>query len=591
MTPRTPAPAPTKGGLPRNTRQRQESPAFRYRPPPDPIDIRDWRRFERSERLRNIAKSLQAEYAKPLKQRNSLLREMLMSDLTRSEKSFVQFLVGRGKKCELDPAEYIKAFNLTSPVVVAPEITRKTRAFSLTWSSDILRSFYTAWWDEEIRPRDAAGYEAAKAAMVTAAGARSNPDIKSAVDDVDEKETLSALFVELARAGGRQIKYREYSAVTRHLDRLASVVNELAPAYAAQITQELAALVPTTPVGRFLSIDGTLTPAWTRQKSGRVNGVFDPELDAWLRRRHPEATYRYYSPGRDGREEADEETAKTVRPGGKGVRGHNFVLCNDVLTQTTLSLHGFPATFYEPNAIWWLMPTVFDNWPDIPARYLVADKLWHKRPTHEDLLRRWDMFLVAIPASAALKHITPVPDKHRPKAATIRGDGIVVCREHGLPCEFDQVEVPSRKERSLAGIELGEPMAAGLYRYRVICKHGCGRLNLSMGVDWRATAALPNHGSGKPDKYALRIALQGHRNISEAGFASLQVAYNLLGKDGNRSRLQKNVNQALLWLALLTKAGHLLTAERIQRGIISGEIGDHIAATAKTYRSVLTATG
>jgi hypothetical protein len=485
----------------------------------------------------------------------------------------VQFLVGRGKKSELDPNDYIKAFNLTSPVVVAPEIRHDTRAFSLTWSSDILKSFYTAWWDDEIRPRDKEGYEASKAVMAIAAGTRSSPDIKGASDDSDEKGRLSALFMGLAAEGGRAIEWREYSAVTRHLDRLANVVNELAPKYASEITQELATLFPEAPIGRFFSADGNRAPAWVRQVSGKVNGAFDPERDAWLTRNHPEAKYGYYSYGRKGSEVVGEETAKTVQPGGKGVRGHHFVLCSEVLTQITLAQRGFPGNFYEPDSIHYLMPTIFENWNEIPAQFLVADKLWHKRPSHEDLLRRWDMHLVAIPSEDALKRVAEITDKkYRGGAATIRGDGVVVCK-HGNPCAFVNADVPSRKSRQLAGIELGEPMDERLYRYRVYNKC-CGRLNLPMRLDWRALTALPNHSDGGPEKYALRLALQGHRNISEAGFASLQVAHKLLGKDGTRSRLRKNVNEALLWLALLTKAGHLLTAERIHRGLISPEALD-----------------
>ncbi len=52
----------------------------------------------------------------------------------------------------------------------------------------------------------------------------------------------------------------------------------------------------------------------------------------------------------------------------------------------------------------------------------------------------------------------------------------------------------------------------------------------------------------------------------------MQVVHGLLGKDGRRSRLQSEVNEALLWLAFLTKAGNLLKAERIHRGLASPDI-------------------
>ena len=120
---------------------------------------------------------------------------------------------------------------------------------------------------------------------------------------------------------------------------------------------------------------------------------------------------------------------------------------------------------------------------------------------------------------------------------------------------------------------MGDPADAGLFRYRAVCEHGCGRINLPMSLDWSALSALPNHGYGRPAAYALRVALQAHRNISEAGFASVEVAHKLLGKDGARTRLlSKDANEALLWLALLTKAQALLIAELIHRGLASGDL-------------------
>ena len=95
------------------------------------------------------------------------------------------------------------------------------------------------------------------------------------------------------------------------------------------------------------------------------------------------------------------------------------------------------------------MPTIFEHWPEpAPFKYLGADKLWHKHPTHKELLLRWGIHLVAIPTSEALKHVQTLdPLKHRVGVATIRGDGLVTCREHDQPCKFVRVEIPSRELR------------------------------------------------------------------------------------------------------------------------------------------------
>jgi hypothetical protein len=69
------------------------------------------------------------------------------------------------------------------------------------------------------------------------------------------------------------------------------------------------------------------------------------------------------------------------------------------------------------------------------------------------------------------------------------------------------------------------------------------------------------------------------RQVGTATSASrvlkLEVATKLLGTDGARTRmLSKDVNEALIWLALLTKSGMILTAELTQRGLASPDLLD-----------------
>jgi hypothetical protein len=499
---------------------------------------------------------------------------MITSSLDRAEEVYVRYLA-RGLDAELDRDQYIKQFNLTSPVVVAPKVLDRTRSFALTWTQPLLESFYTEWWDDDIRPRDAAGFEGSKAVMTVAAGMRASSHILNACDDLAHKPALWSLFSQLGAERHHGFALRHNSNLTRHLPRLAAVVNERAPRYLARIVQELAELFPEAPIGRFLSADANRAAAWTQQRSGKRHGKLDPELEQWLRRRVPQAAYRYYGPGNHRSEEADEETMRTVRPGGRGTRGYLIHGVTEIATQIPLALRLVPADSYEPDAADDLMRTVFESWSDIPATYLVADKKWHDRRAHEHLMRSWDIRLVAITPKHRLERATELSWRAHPSAGTILGNGIVLCQAHQKPCRFERIETPNRKTREMLGLSIGEAADAGKFRYRVVCDHGCGRLNLPMALDWSALSALPNHGHGRPDQYALRVALEAHRNISEAGFSSLEVAHKLLGKDGARSRLlDKDVNEALVWLALLTKAGALLAAELIHRGLVSADLID-----------------
>ena len=310
---------------------------------------------------------------------------------------------------------------------------------------------------------------------------------------------------------------------------------------------------------------------WCRG-SGKRNGEVDPELEQWLRRRVPNAAYRHYSPKGDANTDDDEDGAP-VTSGGRSARGYLAPFVTEITTQIPLALQLVPADSYEPDSAEDLMRTVFENWLDIPAVYLVADKKWHARRAHEHLLRHWNIRLVAITPQGQLEKARELSWRAHPSAGTIRGNGLILCKAHQKPCRLEGIETPSRAVRQRMGLPIGEPADTGRCRYRVVCDHGCGRINLPMSLDWSALSALPNHSFGRPDLYALRVALEAHRNISEAGFASLEVAHKLLGKDGARTRLlNKDVNEALLWLAVLTKAQALLTAELIHRGLTSGEL-------------------
>jgi hypothetical protein len=389
--------------------------------------------------------------------------------------------------------------------------------------------------------------------MTIAAGMRASSHVLAALDDLTYKPALSKLFAQHAAEAQRGFALRDYSNCTRHLPRLAVVVNERAPENLARIVQELALLFPAAPIGRFLSADANLAAAWTQQHNGKNrNGELDPEVEQWLRRRVPDAAYRYYGRGTNGSEEADEE-ATQGKPSGRGARGYLVPFVADVATQIPLALRLVSADSYEPDSADDLMRTVFDGWSDIPVEYLVADTKWHDRRIHELLIRRWDIRLVAITPKHSLEHARDLSWRAHPSAGVIWGNGHVLCKAHQKPCRFEGIEAPTKARRAKLGLVIGEAADAGMFRYRVACDYGCGRLNLPMSLDWSALSALPNHGLGRPDLYALRVALEAHRNISEAAFSSLEVAHRLLGKDGARTRLlSKDVNEAFIWLALLT---------------------------------------
>jgi len=53
------------------------------------------------------------------------------------------------------------------------------------------------------------------------------------------------------------------------------------------IVRTLAELFPAAGIGKWVSIDAQMVPAWTVRKSGKIRGQHDAEREAHFRRRCP----------------------------------------------------------------------------------------------------------------------------------------------------------------------------------------------------------------------------------------------------------------------------------------------------------------
>jgi hypothetical protein len=154
------------------------------------------------------------------------------------------------------------------------------------WSQREAVHLWEKWWHPSIGQAYAAAYEGTKGVMITVAALKRGPHILAGHDALTASPPLMEFFGELASAAGRGVSgkpplvVREYSASTRHLERLSEGFPELAQSTAVAVLRALADLYPDAPIGRYITIDGTDVPAWCLQRSAKRNGVLDNQLEA-----------------------------------------------------------------------------------------------------------------------------------------------------------------------------------------------------------------------------------------------------------------------------------------------------------------------
>src|SRR5207248_8353299 len=93
-----------------------------------------------------------------------------------------------------------------------------------------------------------------------------------------------------------------------------------------------------------------------------------------------------------------------------------------------------------------LVPRLFDLSPDLRIDAIVGDAKFDDDQTHEDLLTRWEIPLVAVRKKHALKvRAARFTEAQHRSVAAIRGDGVAICRAHGLELEYKGMVLPNRE--------------------------------------------------------------------------------------------------------------------------------------------------
>jgi hypothetical protein len=485
----------------------------------------------------------------------------------------------KAKGLDVDPELLRNAYESTRQQLLAPVVTERTEAVAAAWSQPEAEALWERWWPARVRERDVPSYEAAKAALATTS-ALGVTYVKNGRDRLRSTPELIEAFSRLAVTTSRgaaippTLPIREYSSMTRLIKRLSEDGPLAVQQMCVDVVRTLADLFPAHHVGEWVSIDAQLVPAWVVQKSAKRGGVLDEGIEAYYRRRCPEAGYRVYGYDRDGIGDASDPSRRIARP--KDCRGYMQLLLTDNATGVPLvGVLGDASRLFEPDGLRPLLLRLYDMWPDLPLRGVVGDKLYDVRPACLMCELEFGITPVFVRRPGHVERNVHLlrPEEHE-KIQRVDGWGIAYCRQHNQPMRVESVARPKRD-----GLLPGEPANDRELHLRFACNAptSCGRPVLRMSFDPSSLTRLPHHHlARRPKEFALRQALLAARNSSaESAHGSLQLGYGQGRKDGTRARVFDLATlETLHWLGYGTRALLLLLAHREHASRVVG----HLAA-------------
>jgi hypothetical protein len=528
-----------------------------HRYPPDPF-------FERSKRFQLLVQAMGSDPG-----------ATFPDDLTDAQQIALEAEAARRRYGRFSRRAYQaaieRAMNETRRQVVAPASDTPTADVTAAWLQPEGRSFWASAVSKAAGARSGvAGLQFSMGVMLAAAAMRATPHLLHAYDLLLNNgplfNTVSELALSCEGVARREPEKRSYPHVTKKMRRLAETIPVEAHNTLAQVVAQLSNYG--IPVGRYLLVDGSHSPAWAQQRPAYLNGKWDPALESHLRRRSRDAGYVVYSAkyrkdGLDERAHASEgERGRAYR---RGMRGYGLTALVDGASGIPLAFDLRDATrAHEPRVLREvLLPRVFEFSPELSVRAIVGDAKYDDDPTHEYLETHFGVHLVAARHAHALRARGKVFSEttHR-SIRGLQGDGIAICRAHDRKLRYVGLDAPGRD-----GLRPGQPTDPREFRSRFYCEEGCGKPSIATRDFWSNLPYFPRTPNGRLDLFAEGRALLRRRNPIESTFSSLQVGNKQCLDGAARGRAYDiAIHEALIALALTNYALLVLRAERLGHG-------------------------
>lgn len=517
--------------------------------------------------------------------------EATIAEADEDRLAFAYAEVMRRRSDDFEPNLFQQKMIETCPVIAAPDGTDPAEDLRHIFEQPEMQAFWADWKAKENGRGRKPDWPAAKAVLTAFGMARGNAYLDRAHNDVKTKRALRSVFEDLegrplerAPSNGAAPAFLHYSRVAALLPRLADEDACRWQAMRANIemVQELAQLYPKAGIGKRLLVDSSAIEAWCPQHSS--GGKDDPAYstrEAELRSRTPDAGFRAYTYQGSKKDLAPGEKVAVGKRGQKtkAWRGYYFQVIADQATGLPLVWSLFDATFQEHYMLAPLLSDLHKLWPDIEAELIAGDSAFSNNETCR--LCEVDYGIAPIfrlkPSEQKLsKQIVLDPKASRSGTiVAITHQGHLVCDPHRRILPYDGYEVASRQ-----GLLPGKSSDEGAFRIRARCERGtqlrpqpCKRPGLRMSINWHRLTRYPHHSDGRPELYAMRLAMLARLNQVEGIFNRLKNGLMLGAGGGNRNRiLDRGALEAAFSLGCLSMTALSLAQERLQRGITFGPI-------------------
>ena len=493
-----------------------------------------------------------------------------------------------------DERQFVRKMRETRPRAVQPEVTDEALdMWYMLAQPEILESLWPS-----LDPRTGArgrrpGYFA-KALLFTAPTVGASAHFNANYTQLRRSAPLRTVFewVERMAAAASGMKPRplmrtSYEQAMRQLHLLAERVStSTCIATNVNIVRAVHALLNVQATD--LAIDAMLWPAWVPQIGER-----SPEREAQICKVARNAKPRTIG-GKKRRGKGEEKRRGVPSDGSSELpasredrekrsrfaRGYFLIVLVDLATGLPLVWALWRADADEVKALKHLLHVLYEQWPNLRARTIVADAAWDEEWAAEWTLVNYGVHLVANRHPSWRKVKYELRDFDSELISRFLGDGRAICRKHGIRLIRDGYEGPSRE-----GLLPGEPTDRHRFRIRHRCPAdpACGRPGLAMRRHWTALAYYPHSvEAGRADLHAHRLALLARRNACEALFSALQVGHKLGLGGAARTRTAKEPTvEALLSIAMVMRSAFLLAAQRVAHGEFPAEPPPDLAAALR----------
>lgn len=500
--------------------------------------------------------------------------EATPTDLSEDQLAFLIDAVLKERGEEFDPSLFKQAMIDTRPVLAAPDWTDEVVDMGHLFRQPEMRRFWANWDGPDKGKGPRADYAGAKATMAVFAMTGTGKHFDKLVRSLARDKEMLAVFESVE---GTPVAPPPYSTLCRHIKLLAANCTVQAIHTNIEMMRALRTLHPKKGICKRLIIDSCDVSAWTKQVGSR-----DPKRDAELRARTPEAGFRRYHYGPNGKTMIKDGETFTFGAGKevKSWRGYYLTVIADQATGLPLVWMLYDAKHDEAPSIVPLLSLLHRLWPDIDAECIAGDSAWD-----ED---EWNRLCEVDYGIAPIFRLHPSEQKATPwikldpKASRdgsvthMTPEGQLVCSAHRKALPYYTFDRASR-----AGLRPGQSSDERLFRLRANCTHqtkaaphACGKIGIKAMTDWSRLTRYPHHKHGDPQRHAFRLSMLTRLNGVEGIFNRLKAGKILGVKGADRTRLlDRSSVEALISLALLSMTALQLACERERLGIIVQPVG------------------